>query len=210
MLLLAGFFDGISDNWLHGFVLGGAAVLVWWEARRERRAPIGQAVATTPVPASATVDPRRSGRAPQLVVAGLGYAVLVGGWQRYTLPTTIAVVLAAVAVFVVGWRAPQRANGGAQPGGSMSARPWAVLAVAGGLWELFALMGQPSLTEGSYDHPTVSYLMDTVLASHLGRTVTLTAWLAFGWYLLSAEWRARVTDVEIAPPVRSEDLDDLA
>ena len=56
--------------------------------------------------------------------------------------------------------------------------------VAGCLWELGALLQQPSLTTDSYAHPTISTLTDPVLATSPGRAVVLFAWLAFGWYLV--------------------------
>jgi len=52
------------------------------------------------------------------------------------------------------------------------------------LWELAALLLQPSLTSPSAAHPTISTLMDPVLASHLGRSIALLLWLAFGWLLM--------------------------
>jgi hypothetical protein len=56
--------------------------------------------------------------------------------------------------------------------------------VALGLWELQALLLQPSLTTSSWAHPTLSTLMDPVLASHLGRSISLGAWLLIGGWLL--------------------------
>ena len=61
---------------------------------------------------------------------------------------------------------------------------WAVVLVAGCLWELGALLQQPSLTTDSYAHPTVSTLTDPVLATSPGRAALLLAWLALGWYLV--------------------------
>ena len=61
---------------------------------------------------------------------------------------------------------------------------WAAVLVAGCLWELGALLQQPSLTTDSYSHPTVSTLTDPVLANSPGRAVVLLGWLALGWYLV--------------------------
>ena len=61
---------------------------------------------------------------------------------------------------------------------------WVAVFLALALWELAALLLQPSLTTPSAGHPTISTLMDPVLASHLGRTITLILWLAFGWLLV--------------------------
>ena len=61
---------------------------------------------------------------------------------------------------------------------------WVAVLVAGCLWELGALLQQPSLTTDSYSHPTVSTLTDPVLANSPGRAVVLLGWLALGWYLV--------------------------
>ena len=60
---------------------------------------------------------------------------------------------------------------------------WVAVLVVGCLWELGALLQQPSLTTDSYAHPTISTLTDPVLATSPGRAVVLLAWLALGWYL---------------------------
>jgi hypothetical protein len=74
-----------------------------------------------------------------------------------------------------------------QPRSPAVARPewrgllvWAGLFLALGLWELAALLGQPTLTDMSYDHPTVSYLLDPVLATYAGRVVGLGLWAGAG------------------------------
>jgi hypothetical protein len=59
-----------------------------------------------------------------------------------------------------------------------------VVFVALALWELSALLLQPSLTTGSWAHPTISVLMDPILATHLGRSIVLSLWLASGGFLL--------------------------
>jgi hypothetical protein len=51
-------------------------------------------------------------------------------------------------------------------------------------WEVQALLLQPSLTTSSWAHPTLSTLMDPVLAVHLGRSITLAVWLGLGGWLL--------------------------
>jgi hypothetical protein len=61
---------------------------------------------------------------------------------------------------------------------------WLAVLVAGCLWELSALLQQPSLTTDSSAHPTISTLTDPLLAASPGRSVVLLAWVAFGWYLV--------------------------
>jgi hypothetical protein len=61
---------------------------------------------------------------------------------------------------------------------------WTTVFVSFALWELTALLLQPSLTTDSYAHPTISVLMDSVLATSFGRSLFLLVWLAVGWALL--------------------------
>ena len=110
---------------------------------------------------------------------------LVGSLERYTWPSTVAVLLPGTVALVVAWRGPLYDRVGPGPVSRLSVVGWASVLVLAGLWELTALLLQPNLQLGSIDHPTVSFMMDTVLAGHLGRTVTLLVWLALGWWLLS-------------------------
>ena len=201
VLLLAGFFDGISDNWVHGIVLWGAAAAVGTEANSERHAA-GGIVSTTPVGQADAVSPP-SWRAA--VIAGLAvtYAIVVGSWHRYTWPTTAAILLPALLLLVIAWRAPV-IHQSKPRSSSGSTRPWVALGIAAGLWELLALVGQPSLTEGSYDHPTFSFLMDSVLANHLGRSLTFLAWLSLGWFLITTTTASPRATHETAPEARRD------
>lgn len=172
-MALAGFVDGISDNWVHGAVLGGAAVAVWWDGAHPPT--VQPALLRHPLP-------RRSAAA--LAVGALTYVVATGALLRYSWPLTLAVVGPGVAALALAWRGPLRPRPVSPPQGRRPLAVWAVVFVAGGLWELGALLAQPSLEVGSHAHPTISYLMDGVLASWPGRSLTLAGWLALGWWLL--------------------------
>ena len=58
--------------------------------------------------------------------------------------------------------------------------------MAVGVLELVSLLLQPSLRASSYAHPTLSYLMDPILSSHTGRSLTLLVWIGLGWFLLTS------------------------
>jgi hypothetical protein len=118
-----------------------------------------------------------------VALGGAVYAVLVGGLARYSLPATLAVWAPAAGV-AVAWRHPVADGPDPAPVPAAGTAAWAVLFVALALWELAALLLQPSLTTTSWTHPTISVLLDPVLATHLGRTVVLSLWLAAGWWLL--------------------------
>jgi hypothetical protein len=125
---------------------------------------------------------------PRVKAAGvfvvLAYAALAGTFGRYTWPSTISIVGPGAAGLAVAWRKPTHQATdplGFDPWGTVT---WVAVFLALALWELAALLLQPSLTTPSPDHPTISTLMDPVLASHLGRSITLLLWLTFGWLLM--------------------------
>ena len=183
VLALAGFFDGISDNWLHALLLLGAAVAVWWDAWLT--ATGRPAVDAPPLLTGEPLHGRRRARVLAVCAVAVAYAVVVGGFERYTLAADA-------------WRCccPGRSRSSSRgtdrvydraepaPVSRFTVVGWSAVLVAAGVWELSALLLQPNLELGSPDHPTISFMMDTVLAGHLGRTVTLLAWLALGWWLL--------------------------
>src|SRR5437867_6997058 len=176
IFVLAGIFEVLSgDPVAHGAVLFAVAGLLIWDGLHR---PHGQPDAS---PAEPSVKPRVT---PPIVLAGLAFAAVAGTFGRYTWPSTISVVgPGAAGVAVAGRRPTRRATEpvGLDPWGTVS---WVAVFLALALWELAALLLQPSLTTPSAGHPTISTLMDPVLASHLGRTITLILWLAFGWLLV--------------------------
>lgn len=121
---------------------------------------------------------------PRLFLGGLAYAVIVGAFARYTWPVTVAVMAPGVAAIAISWRTPSLEEAESGQIERVGAVAWAAVFVALGLWELTALLLQPDLVTMSYAHPTISALMDPVLASHAGRSATLFVWLGLGWFLL--------------------------
>jgi hypothetical protein len=82
------------------------------------------------------------------------------------------------------WRASPRPSAQAAPIHAGGAAAWVAVFVLLALWELSALLLQPSLTTGSPLHPTISVLLDPALGPHLGRSVGFAVWLALGWLLV--------------------------
>jgi len=177
-----------------------AAGLAWDAGRRVRAggpAAAGQAgrvpgdgpagsVAGRAAPGAAS---RTSGRRRLLVLATLligaaAYAGVMGSFIRYSWPATAGIIVLGTVVVLIGWHGPLRrrqARGRLSAAGTLA---WVVVLVFGGLWELAALLLQPSITTDSYAHPTISTLTDPVLATSPGRSLVLAAWLALGWYLV--------------------------
>lgn len=174
---LAGTFDLLSgDRLIDGLTLFAVALVLGWGAAR--RPPASKAP-TTPSPRARTL-PRRS---LPVILGGLLYAVLVGQFVRYSWPATIGVWAPAAAGVAIVWRRPVD-DTDPMPVRAAGAAAWAVMFVALALWELAALLLQPSLTTDSWAHPTISVLLDPILATHLGRSIALSLWLASGWSLV--------------------------
>jgi hypothetical protein len=195
ILLLIAFFTTISGKPLDGFLMLTVATLLVWDAARLRLAsPAGRVGGSQAVPSrSATVMGAPAARAragwsrllsylPWLA-GGLAYAGVAGGFKRYSWPVTFAVVALGCLMVAIGWQGPVRRRAALTGQALRRAWLWAVILVAGGVWELSSLLQQPHLTTDSYAHPTISALTDPLLASHPGRSVALGAWLLIGWFL---------------------------
>ena len=198
ILLAIAFFTAISGKPVDGVLMLLVAVGLAWDAGRRalRHSDIPGAtraagVAGTPEIAGAAGAPARRGSerrrvilAGALLAGGAVYAGVVGSFSRYSWPVTACIIVLGTVVVLIGWHGPVRARpaGGRLPvAGSLA---WVAVLVAGCLWELGALLEQPSITTDSYAHPTISTLTDPMLATFPGRAVVLFAWLAFGRYLV--------------------------
>jgi hypothetical protein len=177
VLAVAGIVSTLSDRrTADGLALVAVAVALVCDAVR---APA--AAGRAPAPTQAQAPASRTDRLVVGVTCILA-ALVIASFQRYSWPATTAVrALAAVAV-IDRWRAP-RVGPAAHPLPRAGTLAWVAVLIAAGLWELAALLGQPTLTTGSWDHPTISVLTDPALATYPGRAVILTLWLASGWYL---------------------------
>jgi hypothetical protein len=177
ILVLAGVADILSgDPFVHGTALVGVGVAIAVDARRHPPEPDGPA---GPRPAEI---PLVRLTAPWIVGAA-AFAILVGAFARYSWPVTVAIAIPAAAGVVVAWRTPAgRTDPGALDRRGVLA--WTGVFVTLALFELTNLLLQPSLVKGSPNHPTVSVLLDPVLASHPGRTAFLAVWLSCGWFLI--------------------------
>jgi lysylphosphatidylglycerol synthetase-like protein (DUF2156 family) len=184
VLLAIAFFTSISGKPVDGVLMLIVAVGLAWDAgRRALRHP---EAAESPAPARVDRLPGRRRRSVviALLAGAVVYAGVVGSFSRYSWPATAGIIGLGAVVVLIGWHGPVRArpDGGRLPVAGTLA--WLAVLVAGCLWELFALLKQPSLTTDSYAHPTISTLTDPLLATSPGRSLVLLAWVAFGWYLV--------------------------
>jgi hypothetical protein len=186
ILFLAGLFDGISDNWVHAALLWFVAGLLGWEALHGRALdePAGRIAPRRPFADRSPVA--RRGWTSLALFGAVSYVWLGGSFGRYSWPMTAAIVLPAAAVLAIGWPRPEAGASPPEPTWPVGAVAWGAVFLSACLLELTSLLLQPSFRTDSYAHPTISFLMDPLLASHLGRAIGLFAWLALGWLLLLA------------------------
>jgi hypothetical protein len=184
ILFLAGLFDGLSDNWVHACVLWGVVALIGVDDARRHR---GVAAPEEPLLGEESRgSPLRTVLIQAIVIAlALVYIGIGGTYERYTWPATLIIIGPAVLVVGLSWRGPLRRRAVPGPIPLAGVVAWTALFVVAGLWELGALLAQPSLRADSYAHPTISYLMDPILSEHFGRSVVLGVWLALGWWLMN-------------------------
>ncbi len=181
ILTLAGIGDWVSGNPVHSILLFAVAIALTGKASVDVEGRPRAAAQGGDGTAGRTGMFTRSH--PLVVLGAVVYAVLVGGFARYSWPATVAVIVPGAAAIVVAWRSP------ASPATAVAPEPigalaWASLFAALGLFELTNLLLQPSLTTDSYAHPTLSVLTDPLLATHPGRSVGFLLWLAGGWFLV--------------------------
>jgi hypothetical protein len=185
ILLLAGVAEILAgDPLVDWLVLLATAAALGWDRIRRGRPSDGEAVGVAKagqgwldrlVPVRLT---------PALVIGGLGYTVAAGGLDPFSWPAMVAVAGPGLVGVMRAWRASPRPSAQAAPIHAGGAAAWAAVFVVLALWELGALVLQPSLTTGSPLHPTISVLLDPALGSHPGRSVGFAMWLALGWLLV--------------------------
>lgn len=179
VFLLAGTFEVLSgDPTLHATLLYAVGAVLVVDSARRRLTGVKEQPALRP-----PAEPRAPATTAQIVAAGLAFALFFGMFARYTPPVTVAIWVPGAIAVVWAWRVPSRQSSVPKlTAGGIAV--WVGLFVAFGVWELAALLFQPSLSVNSPGHPTLSTLLDPVLAHPLGRIVAIAVWLAGGWFLV--------------------------
>ena len=94
--------------------------------------------------------------------------------------TTVADVVVAIGIAVVGIISVVRRRKPAAVNPLNGWQIWAAVALALIGWELFCLVQGPRV-----DHPTLSYYLDLITIHDLGRAIAFAAWLWLGGYLVA-------------------------
>jgi hypothetical protein len=140
------------------------------------------------------VDARRSARDrsvrwwPSWPVAALvctSYALLLLPMGRSGWPMRVAVAVPGLVALVVVLRCGRGLA--EEPAPRPAGRGWVVwtgLLLVGCLAQLFNWLQQPDPNTDSYAHPTLSSLVDPLLAGSVVRAVAAAVWLAVGIWLL--------------------------
>ncbi len=176
ILLLAGLFDGMSGNPIHGLVLAGAGGGLIVVPPR-----VGEAIEI-----SSAGDRRRRGEGQRwhiVLPVALAFGLVAGGLQRYTWPVTFAILVPGITGLVVASRSRWR-EAPAERLDRAGVGAWIGVLIGLGIFELANFVLQPSRLEGSFDHPTLSTLFDDVVIGHPSRAIALTVWALVGWWLV--------------------------
>lgn len=124
-------------------------------------------------------EPLRPNTAITFALLGVGYAFIAGGFARLTVRAELATLVPGAALIWYALRpttprfaAPTRIEGRA-------VLPWAVVAVAFAVWELYA-----ALRGSTPAHPTLSILMRPWINPPPARAIGYGLWLATGLWVV--------------------------
>jgi hypothetical protein len=122
---------------------------------------------------------RTSGRLLLLAGGVAVYAWIAAALRPFSQPEYVMVALPIVPVVLLTARPLQAEPGpelaGAERRWRRAAVLWITALVVLASWELLALFSSPR-----DDHPTLSYLADRIMSTHVGRSIIFLAWLLLG------------------------------
>ena len=140
---------------------------------------------------TAGLSPRRSmssGLPIRAAVVGcLGYAGVLAFFPRDGWVSLVGLAIPGVVALTAILSQPDSPlSRGAEPLDAPASgwRWWPALGVAGCLWELTSFFQQPNSQTDSFRHPTLSSVLDPVLADPLPRALATWCWLLVGGWLV--------------------------
>jgi hypothetical protein len=198
ILLMIALFTVLAGKPLDGLLLAIVAIALAWDAGMAARQHFasggagdpdtGQEGAGSAWPDEAAWRPRAGRPRRRHIALGITgaviYSLTVGSFSRMSWPATAGVIGLGAGVVIIGWGGPTRQREIPRRFSRTGVLSWGSLLLAAALWELGALLGQPTLAQSSYAHPTISTLTDPLLASSLGRTAALIGWIGLGSFLV--------------------------
>ena len=125
---------------------------------------------TRPVPAP---DLRLPG---VVTMAALPLGWVISTWRPGTVPVAVAVALTGPPMLYLALATPQPRATEVRPGWWL----WALTGVLVCLWELTQFLLQPDARTSSWDHPTLSAVLDPLFQPGPGRALLVIVWLACG------------------------------
>lgn len=119
----------------------------------------------------------------------IAFAWVGSGFEAFSQAAFLAVLLPALLVAGVAMLQARRPASLTLPA-RLALGWWGALLLAGLLWEAYAFMCQPTLTTPSFDHPTLSVMLDPMLEHRGARFLGWFIWLHVGRHLLTS-WGSR-------------------
>lgn len=128
-------------------------------------------------------------RAVMVVIGGVLAVALVVA-PRHGVIDLIIMIMIAVAVLLVAWQPQPESIRLPEKAYTRSALSWSILAVALCVWEALAFIFSVTMPGGSDSYPTISVLLDPIVANFWGRAFFVSLWIAGGLALLGV-WRKK-------------------
>lgn len=129
-------------------------------------------VHTVPEPLSAT---HPTSAMISWAAVGLGFSLIAGTFARLTIPAELATVLPGAALVWYALRPTTAHFPAPEPFARRSTVAWVAVAVAFGIWELYA-----AARGSTHAHPTLSILMGPLIGPPPARAAGYVAWLLGG------------------------------
>lgn len=175
IIILAGLVHFIRGAEVDGLVFVTLGVALVIASLRDR---YGAAREPRPVPSEPPAEPLGPLWISLAVLICVAYGLVVGQWRLAGPAMIMAVVVPGLLFVPLAWRVRRK-------GESAGSGKWVWAAVMSGLclWELNSFLYQPTASETSYDHPTLSTILNPLFQSAAGRSVLLIVWLGIGLWL---------------------------
>lgn len=107
------------------------------------------------------------------------YCWIAGGFESFTWQASVAVLVPGLTIFALGISRPPDQRPVPRRIGRRGAAYWAVPLLSFCVLEIV-----DDLLGSTYEHPTLSILMDPVFDAHVWRSIGYLLWIVVGWALV--------------------------